>query len=169
MDVFEAIKKRYSSRAYKNEPVDEEILQKVLEAGRLAPSAHNAQDWKFIVVKNQQKKEAIAKACLGQSFIAQAPVVIVGVSLDPQHLMANEVSSGVVNLSIALDHMILEATELGLGTCWIGAFSQKEIKKILEIPQRYKVIALFPLGWPADRPKEKSRKPLKEIVSYDRF
>ena len=169
MKVFEAIKTRRSVRSYKAEPVPEEKLKKVLEAARLAPSAHNAQEWKFVVVRDVKKRKELAEAALGQSFIAQAPVIIVAVGLDPEHIMSSEVPAYAVDLAIAVDHMTLAAVEEGLGTCWIGAFDQDGVKEVLEIPERYKVVALLPLGFPADKPGPKSRKNIKEIVCYENF
>jgi len=168
MDVFEAIKNRRSVRSYKAEPVPEGKLRKVLEAGRLAPSAHNAQDWKFIVVREAEKRKKLAKAA-GQNFIAKASVVIAAVGLDPEHFLPSENPAYAINLAIALDHMALMATAEGLGTCWIGAFSQVEVKRILNIPEQYKVVALLLLGFAADLPGAKSRKSLKEIISYEKF
>lgn len=169
MNIYEAIEKRRSVRAYQDEPVPEESLKKILEAGRLAPSAHNAQEYKFVVVKDAQKRKQLAKAASDQRFIAEAPVIIGAVSLNPEHLMSSGVPAYGVDLGIALDHMTLAAVEEGLGTCWIGAFSQDEVKKILKIPESYKVVALLPLGVPYDRPGVKSRKSLKELVCYEEF
>ena len=168
MDVFEAIKTRRSVRKYQATPLPEEKLKKVLEAARFAPSAHNAQDWQFIVVKDLAKRKLLAEAA-DQPFIAQAPVVIVAVGMSPQRVLPCGVPNYAVDLAIAVDHMTLAAVELGLGTCWIGAFSQEDVKKILEIPENCKVVALLPLGIPVDSAGTKSRKPLKEIVSYDSF
>ena len=169
MDVHEAIKNRRSVRAYKPDPIPEESLEKVLEAARLAPSAHNDQDWKFIVVKDSEKRKQLAEAARSQSFIAEAPVVIVAVALNPERVMSCEVPAYAINLTIAIDHMTLQACEQGLGTCWIGAFSQEQVKKILNIPDQYKVVALLPLGFPADSPKPKTRKGLEEIICYENF
>ena len=168
MDVYQAIKTRYSCRSYKVEPVPEEKLNKVLEAARLAPSAHNEQEWKFIVIKDAKKREQLAEAA-GQSFIAEAPVIIVAVATDPEHVLSSGVPAYAVDLAIAVEHMALQATEEGLGTCWIGAFSQEEVKGVLGIPEEYKVVALLPLGFPADKPKPKSRKNIKEIICYENF
>lgn len=169
MEVAEAIKRRRSVRAYKPDPVPEESLKRVLGAARLAPSAHNAQDRKFVVVKDAQKRKQLAEAANSQSFIGEAPVIIVAVALKPEYIMSCEVSAYVVDLAIAVDHMTLAAVEEGLGTCWIGAFSQKEVKRILKIPEKYKVVTLIPLGFPADTPKAKERKSLEEIVCYESF
>jgi len=169
MDVLKAIKNRYSCRAYKAEPVPEEKLKKVLEAARLAPSPHNEQAWKFVVVRDAEKRKKLAEAAMGQEFVGEAPVVIVAVALEPEEVMSTGVPNYAVGLAIAVDHMTLAAVEEGLGTCWIGAFSQNEVKEILKIPERYKIVVLLPLGFPADKPKPKSRKNLEEIVCDENF
>lgn len=169
MGVFEIIKTRRSVRSYKSEPLPEEKLKKILEAARLAPSAHNAQPWKFIVVKDAEKRKKLAEAALNQDFVAEAPVVIAAVGLEPDHVMSSGVPAFAVDLAIAIDHMTLTATEEGLGTCWVGAFSQEKVKKILEIPEEYKVVILLPLGFPADTPGIKSRKNIEDIVCYEKF
>lgn len=169
MNIHEAIKKRRSVRSYKPEPVPEESLKKILEAARLAPSAHNSQAWKFVVVRNAQKRKELAEAALSQSFIAEAPVVIVAVALNPADIMSSGVPTYAVDLAIAVEHIALAATEEGLGTCWIGAFSQNEVKKLLKIPEKYKVVALIPLGFSAERPGPQMRKDIEEIVCYDNF
>lgn len=169
MDVYEAIKTRRSVRAYQDKPVPEDVLNRLLEAVRLAPSAGNRQDWKFIIVKDKETIQAIARAANNQQFIAQAPVVIVAVSLNPDRIMSCEVPAYAVDLAIAIDHLTLAATVEGLGTCWIGAFSQGEMKKILNVPDKYKIVTLTPLGYPADSPRPKVRKSLEEIVCYEKF
>lgn len=169
MDIHQIIKNRYSVRAYKPDPVPEKSLEKVLQAGRLAPSGKNMQPWKFIVVQDENKRKELAEASRQQYFIAQAPVVIVAVALDPEHIMSCDVPAYAVNLAIAVDHMTLAAVEQGLGTCWIGAFDQNQVRKVLNIPDKYKVVTLFPLGFPAGQPGSKIRKDLKEIVCYNKF
>jgi nitroreductase len=169
MNVHQAIKTRRSVRNYKPDSVPEEKLKKVLEAGRLAPSAHNEQEWKFMVVKNAEKRKKLAKAALNQEFVGEAPVVIAAVALEPEEVMSSGVPNYAVDLAIAIDHMTLAAVEEGLGTCWVGAFSQEEVKKVLGIPERCKVVVLLPLGFPADKPKPKSRKKLEEIICYENY
>ena len=169
MTVENAIKNRYSARSYLNKPVEEEKLNKILVAARLAPSAANRQNWKFIVVKNKKTRELLAEAAADQSYVKEAPVVIAGISIDPDYIMRCGVQEAPVDLAIAIDHMSLQATELGLGTCWIGAFNQDKVKKILKVPKQYKVIDMLLIGYAADRPTFKSRKSLKEIVSYETF
>ena len=168
MDVHQAIKIRRSVRDYKAESLPEEKLKKVLEAARLAPSAHNEQEWKFVVVRDAEKRNQLSEAA-GQSFLAEAPAIIVVVATDPEHVLSSGVPAYAVDLAIAVEHMALQATEEGLGTCWIGAFSQEEVKGVLGIPEEYKVVTLLPLGFPADKPKPKSRKNIKEIICYENF
>ena len=169
MDVSEAINKRRSVRDYSETAVPKDKLEKVLEAARLAPSAHNAQDWKFIVVSDPKTRLALVEAAGGQVFIAKAPIIIAAVALDPDYQMSCGVPSYAVNLAIAVEHMTLQAVEEGLGTCWIGAFDQEQVKAILGVPKQYKVVALLPLGYPADSEKEKVRKKIDEIVCYEKF
>lgn len=162
MDVHQAIKTRRGVRSYKPDPVPEESLKRILEAARLAPSGHNAQAWKFVVVKDEERKKKLVEAAAGQSFIGEAPVVIAAVSLDPEHIMGCEVPAYAVDLAIAVDHITLAAVEEGLGTCWIGAFSQSKVKQILNIPKEYKVVVLLPLGFAKDEPEPKTRKTLRQ-------
>ncbi len=168
MDVHQAIKIRRSVRNYKAEPVPEEKLKKVLEAARLAPSAHNEQEWKFVVVKNSQKRKQIAEAA-GQSFIAEAPLIITAVGLEPEEVLSSGIPNYAVDLAIAIDHMTLAAVEEGLGTCWIGAFSQEKVKEALKIPEKCKTVVLLTLGFPTDKPGLKSRKNLEEIICYENY
>lgn len=169
MEVKDAIRERRSVRAYQSRAVPDDKLMNVLEAARLAPSAGNRQAWKFVVVKDAAKRKAIARAAASQYFVGEAPVVIAAVALQPDRIMSCGVPSYAVDLAIAVDHMTLVAVDEGLGTCWIGAFSQQEVRQILNIPEQYKVVALLPLGFPADSPGPKLRKSLEEIVSYDTF
>lgn len=169
MELMEIIEKRRSVRAYKTQEISDEKLSKVLEAARLAPSASNRQPWKFIVVRDPAKRGELAKASRGQSFVGEAPIVIAGVALEPERVMSCGVPAYAVDLAIALEHIALAAQDEGLGTCWIGAFSQEEVKKILGVPDQYKVVALMPIGYPEDAPGPKTRKPLDDIVCYERF
>lgn len=171
MDVKEAILKRKSVRSYKDEEVSREILEEIMESVRMAPSASNRQDWKFVLVDNPGLKEKLYGAANEQSFVRDAPVVVAGVATDPDELMSCGVNPGTVDLAIALDHLTLRAAEEGLGTCWIGAFNQERTREILEIPDDCKVIALMPLGYPTSEPGpgNKRRKELDEIINYNSF
>jgi nitroreductase len=146
-------------------------LNRVLEAGRIAPSAKNIQPWHFIVIQNPEIKEMVAEACRGQRFMAEAPVIICGCALEDiaWGRMGGYMSSFAVDLAIAMEHMILAAANEGLGTCWIGAFVEKDVKKILGIPDNVRVVALTPVGYPAEVPRDRGRKLMKDIVSYDKY
>ncbi len=171
MDLYQVIKTRRSIRTYKTDPVPDDILIRILEAGRLAPSAKNIQPWKFIVIKDEKIRQELVPACRNQTFIGQAPIVICVVALEKIAWgnMGGYWSSYPVDLAIALEHIILAATAEGLGTCWIGAYQEEEVKRILQVPQDVKVIALTPLGYPAQQIEPRPRKPLSEIVSFDKF
>jgi len=167
MDVAKAIRDRRSVRSYENKDIPQEVLIKVLEAARLAPSANNRQPWKFVVVREAAKRKALAKAAKEQQFVAEAPVVIAAVALEPERTMTCGVPTYAVDLAIAVDHMTLAAVQQGLGSCWIGAFYQEDVRKLLEIPDECKVAALLTLGYPRDQARFKNRKPLDEIVCYE--
>ena len=167
--ALEAIKKRQSVRSYQDKEIPEEILQQILEAGRLAPSACNNQPWKFIVVKDKKLKEKLITACKNQNFVGEASVVIVGCAINPSYKMGNGEYSYTIDLAIALEHMSLEAASLGLGTCWIGAFYQDQVKEILGVPEDVRVVALMPVGYPKELGSKTGRKPLSEIVCYNKY
>ena len=169
MELREAIRKRQSIRDYEDKPVPEEKLINVLEAARLAPSATNRQPWKFVVVKDRKRRQELARAADGQTFVGEAPVVIVAVATNVEHIMPCGVPSYAVDLAIAADHMTLAAADEGLGTCWIGAFSQQRVREILGIPEKYRVVTLLPLGFPKREKEIKVRKALDEIVCYETF
>lgn len=169
MNVYEAIRARRSVRRYKPDPVSEEALGRILEAVRQAPSGNNRQPWKFVVVRDPQTRRELSAAARNQRFVAEAPVVIAAVGQDPERIMACGVPGDPVNLAIALDHLALAAVEEGLGTCWIGAFLQDPVRRILGVPDDRTVIELMTLGHPDDEPREKIRKPLDEIVCYERY
>ena len=169
MDVLEAIKKRISVRAYQDKPIPEEKLRKILEAARLAPSARNSQDYQLIVVKDENIRRELADGDTSEPFIYTAPVVIVAVALKPEYVMPGGIPAHPVDIAIAIDHITLVAVKEGLGSCWIGGFNQARVKEILAIPDKYQVVVLLSLGYPAENPDRKARKPLRQITSYDRF
>ena len=171
MDVFEAIKKRRSIRSYRTDPIDDKIITRLLEAMRLAPSAKNLQPWKFVVVRDPNIKERLVTACRNQTFIAKAPCIIAACAFEKQSYdkMGSYMSSWAIDVAIALDHLSLAAASLGIGTCWIGAFNEGEVKKVLDIPADVRVVALMPLGYPEYVPPPKPRKSLEEIVCYEKY
>jgi nitroreductase len=168
VNVFDAIKKRRSVRSYLEKPVEEEKLNAILEAGRLAPSANNLQEWRFIVVTDRKVRSNIAQAANGQVFVGQAPVVIVACAVTDGHVMSCGQLCYPIDVAIALDHISLAAVALGLGTCWIGAFNEKKVKQILGIPKEVKVVELMSVGYPtSEGGEDKNRLPFKKIVKHD--
>ena len=169
MDFLELAKRRCSVRSYQPRPIEQDRLGRILEAVRQAPSGSNRQPWKFVVVQNAEVRRQLVPACFNQQFIAQAPVVVAGVGLMPERVMRCDIPGDPVDLAIALEHLALAATAEGLGTCWIGAFYQDQVRKVLGIPDSAKVVAVMTLGYPADSQSPKGRKPISEIVCYDRW
>lgn len=169
MDVFEAISKRRSIRKYKDTEVEDEKLQDILEVARIAPSAANRQEWKFIVVKDAETRQKLVEAANGQTFVAEAPVTIAACSTESERVMPCGQYAYTVDLSIAVSFMILEATELGLGTCWLGAYDEEKVRNILNIPERIRVPAMFTLGYADESPHQRPRKHLDEIVSSEKY
>ena len=170
MNVFEAIRKRRSVRGFLDKSIEDEKLSAVLEAGRLAPSAKNRQEWRFVVVKNREVRREVAEAANGQNFVGEAPVVIVACGVTDGYVMSCGQPSYPIDVAIALDHISLAAIELGLGTCWIGAFNEKEVKEILGISKETRVVALMPIGYPSDSSAVKKRRlSLNDIVKYEHW
>jgi nitroreductase len=168
MDVFEAIKGRRSIRSYKPTEVEEEKLRKVLEAARLAPSASNRQEWKFIVVKDARTRAKITAATYGQRWVGEAPIIIVACATEGKSVMTCGQPTHTVDLSIACSFLILQAYELGLGTCWLGTYDEQEIKRLLGIPDRLRIVTVTPLGYPNEDPPPRPRKSFEQIVSFEK-
>jgi nitroreductase len=169
MTVMEAIQKRRSIRKYRDQPIEEEKMLRVLEAARLSPSAGNQQNWKFIVVRDADKRAELMDAARQQLFVGQAPAIIVACGTEPTGIMACGQPRYTVDLSIAVAYMILEAAEIGLGTCWLGRFDENKVKATLGIPDDVRVVSMFPLGYPEESPPPRSRKKLEEVVCYDQY
>jgi nitroreductase len=169
MELKEVIEKRESIRDYEDKPIPQDKLLRVLEAARLAPSGSNRQPWKFVVVKDRKTRQKLAQAAEGQTFVGKASVVIAAVATIPELVMICGVPEYAVDLAIAVDHLTLAAVNEGLGTCWIGAFSQEKVCDILKIPKSCRTVALLPLGFPKQPGRPKVRKSLDEIVCYETF
>lgn len=168
MEFYDVIRTRRSIRSYRADPVSEESLSRVLEAARMAPSGSNRQPWRFYVVKDPEKRRRVAQACGGQTWIGQAPTVIVATGWRVPFSRGGYMGdmSFIIDVGIAFTHLILAARAEGLGTCWIGDFQNTEVKKVLGLPDNEDVVAVTPLGYP-DRgsfTEKTSRKPLEEIV-----
>lgn len=178
MSVKEIIAQRRSIRRYLDRPVDREIIMECLEAARLAPSADNVQPWRFLVIDDPGLKERFAREVFSgiysvSKFAAKAPVLILILSrLD---IIAHRIGKQIQNVhfylidsGIAGEHIVLQAEELGLGTCWIGWFNSRKARKVLNIPKKYKVVSLLSLGYYDTRPqKEKKRKSLEDIAWFN--
>jgi len=169
MDVSMAIRKRRSIRSYQDREIDEATLNQVIEAARLAPSANNRQEWKFIVVREKVVRQRLAEAANRQTFIAQAPVIIVACATESQSVMMCGQPRYTVDVSIAVAFMLLQAAGLGLGTCWIGAFDEAAVKNILRVPDNIRVVAITPLGYPTGEYPPKPRKELNQITSLETY
>ncbi len=169
MDVCKAIQSRRSIRAYDSREVEEEKLLRVLDAGRLSPSASNRQERRFIVIRDAGTRKLLSEAARNQKFVAEAPVVIAACSVESGYIMFCGQPAYTVDTAIAVDHMTLAAVEEGLGTCWIGAFDEKKVKEILNIPDHVRVVALLPLGYPSSVPPPAPRKSLDEIVMLEKW
>jgi len=168
MDLYKAIYQRKSVRSYLDKDVPEPILTKILEAARMAPSASNRQEWRFVVVRDPKQREQLADAAYGQQFVAQAPVVIVCCAETTEHVMSCQQLCYPIDVAISVDHITLCATAEGLGCCWIGAFDPQRVQHILDILPEIKVVTLLPLGYPQDPSQvSKNRLPLEKIVLYE--
>jgi nitroreductase len=168
MDVAQAIRNRYSCRSYHDKPLEQDKLRAVLEAARLAPSAKNLQDWRFVVVTDKQTKKKVVAAANNQTFLETASVIIVACTVS-DHVMRCGQAVGPIDVAIALEHMCLEATELGLATCWIGSFYPDKVKQILDIPDNVMIVELLALGYPADTARQSRREAIDQIVSFEKW
>ena len=170
MEFTKVISDRKSIRKYDTaKPVPEDVLNRVLDAGRLAPSACNIQPSHFIVIKDPAVKEKLKEAYPREWFWT-APVIIVGcVDVKSAYKRKDGKDFSEVDITIAIDHLILAAENEGLGTCWIGAFDNAKSREILNVPEHVNIVAMTPIGYPAESPSARTRKRLGEIVHKDRW
>ncbi len=175
--VLTAIQQHYSVRSFKDTPVHRDAIRAIAEAARLAPSACNAQPWRFVAVTEPSLLNQIVDRGLGgvvpNRWAASAPVILIGCAvLNLLTHRLGEALKGVnyhqIDLGIALEHMVLRATEMGLGTCWIGWFKEKSIKKVLRLPKDWKIVSLLALGYPKEEASARSaRRSLDEILFFN--
>ena len=169
MSVYETIRDRGSIRRYKAQPIPEKELETILDAARLAQSAANRQPWQFVVVTDEATKKALVSAAGQQSFVRDAAATIVCI-VDPEACANVGPFSGfLIDAAIAIENMVLTAWDQGIGSCWIGAYNERETKQLLGIPDHLRVVSLLTLGYPDEEPGPKKRKSLDEIVHYDRY
>jgi len=169
MDFDKLINKRYSCRQYSTDPIDEGEFLKVLEAARLAPTAANRQPFQIIVIKTENNQDNLQQI-YDRDWFVQAPIVLC-ICSNPQEGWVrskyDDCSYASVDAAIVVDHITLQAADLGLGTCWIGAFNPQEARNFLNLPDHIEPIAFTPLGHPLDKPGKKTRKPLSDLIRYD--
>jgi nitroreductase len=164
---LELIRTRYSVRSYESAPVEKEVLERVFDAFVLAPTAANRQPLGLVVIETEGREEELRRIYNRDWFASQPPVVVcVCADMDACWVRGDGRPYGDVDATIAMDHLILAATEEGLGTCWIGAFDPQAAREILNLPEHVEPIALTPLGYPADEPGRKVRKDLEEILHH---
>lgn len=166
MEFMEIIKKRYSVRAYKSTPVEEEKLEKVLEAAVLAPTAANRQAFRLIVLRTAGR-ETDLRRIYARDWFVQAPIVVCACAVRGESWVRKDGKNYAdIDTTIAFDHLILAAHDLGLGTCWIAAFDPDAAREILELSVELEPLAFTPLGYPADQWRPKKRRPVSALVEY---
>ncbi|HLB27615.1 MAG TPA: nitroreductase family protein [Dehalococcoidales bacterium] len=168
MKFLELAKKRYSIRDYQNKPVEEEKLKEILEAARLAPTGANRQAFQLIVVHTAGKKEEELRAIYKADWFLKAPIFICACATETDGQPYREAGAH-LNVAIAVDHLVMAATDLGLGTCWIGAYDRDAIRKILGIPENVHPVILVAVGYAEGEPRPKTRKPIEELMRYEHW
>ena len=168
MTVLEAIRKRYSCRAYQDRPVEPEKLAQLFEAARLAPSARNIQDWRFVAVTDKAARRQLAATTNRPEVFDKAGVIIAACS-NSDYVMRCGQAIGPIDVAIALEHIALQAADSGLATCWIGSFDTEKVRAVLDIPAGIAVIELMALGYPADQPAQPKREPVEKILCYEKW
>jgi nitroreductase len=171
MSFLDLAEKRCSIRGFKPDPIPKELLDQILRAGQLAPTAKNLQPFHFIVVQKRAVLDELAKA-YPAPFFAEAPLVI-AVCVEPEKGWTRIHTDGKnyceVDAAIATDHMALAVEDLGLGACWVVAFDPAMVRETLQLPQNIQPLALLPIGFPNAAPRVKQRKPLEDLVRYDHW
>ena len=166
--IIKEIAERRSIRDYKEKPVEKEKLARILEAGRLAPTARNQQDWKIIIVTDpREKTRLIDEASPRQAFLKKAPVILAACALNPDYIMRCGHPAYLIDLAIVLEHIALQAVHEGLGTCWIGSFDEEKAKTVLKIPNNIRIVELMSLGYFDRLPDPTSRKPIHELYKWE--
>jgi nitroreductase len=173
MDVSDAIAKRRSVRTYKKQDLPQSTVENLLEAARQAPSAGNVQPWEFVVVSAQKNKMDLSQAAFGQKSLKEASVVIVACAdekrAEESYGVRGKTLYCLQDTAAAIENILLTACSMGLGTCWIGAFKEDEVKKIINAPTHMRLVALIPVGYPNESPDARPRRPVKEILHRETF
>jgi len=169
MSVLDIIRSRGSIRKYLPRPIPKEDLMKILEAARLAQSAANRQPWRFILVTEPSAKKDLVEAARSRIFVGEAAAVIACLANPSESVKVGPFESFLIDLAIAIENMVLTAWDLGVGSCWIGAFDEEKVKKVLGVPADLRVVSLLTLGYLGQKPRPKNRKSLDEIIYYERY
>ncbi len=167
--LLNCIKNRFSVRKFQDRKIEQEKIDILMEAARLAPSASNKQTWRFVVIKDPEKRRQLTRICKGQKFVAEAPITIAICITNLDYVMTCGQTAPIIDGAIAGEHIVLQAAEMGLGTCWIGAFHHDEMAELINLPKDYQVVGLLPVGYPAVEKGSRNLKAIEEIVSYDSF
>jgi len=165
MSLIDVILSRRSIRRYEKKDISEEVLQQILEAGRQAPSAADRQPYRFVIVKDRDILKNLCDSLINR-FVKYAPVAIAGCA-DIKSLLTGKWA--VVDTTIAMQNMVIAAWTLGIGSCWIGACNEEKVKELLKIPDKWKFVALVTLGYPAEQPKPRKKKPFEKMFSFNSF
>ena len=168
MTVLEAITKRYSCRSYQEKPIEKEKLDRIFEAARLAPSARNMQDWRFVVVTDKEVKAKVAEQTNRPQVFSQAGAIIVACS-NSDYVMRCGQAIGPIDVAIALEHISLQATELGLASCWIGSFDAEKVSNILSIPDDITIVELMVIGYASEPGSQPAKEPIEKIFCFDKW
>ena len=169
MGLLPEIKSRVSVRSFTNKPVSEAQLDRIIEAGRLAPSAKNRQSWRFVVIEDRDVRSRIREAAFGQDFVGQAPVIIALCTTNIEYKMPNGQLSYPIDLSMATSFMMLQAVHEGLGTCVVTTFREEEIKSLLTVPYSMRVVMLLAIGHPNGKSEPADRLPVERIASHNHW
>jgi nitroreductase len=168
MTVIEAIKKRFSCRAYLDKPIEKEKLDLIFEAARQAPSAKNLQDWRFVVATDYGIRQRVAECTNHKDAFGRAGAIIAACSVCKEIMKCGQ-QIAPIDVAIALEHIALMATELGLATCWVGSFDASKVRDVLEIPKDVVIIELMALGYPAEGSRQTTRVPVENVMCCDKW
>lgn len=169
MEMLPEIKNRRSIRAYAQEAIDREALTRIVDAGRRAPSAKNRQAWRFVVITAEETRRKLEAACFGQEYVGQAGAILALCTTNVDYKMPNEQYSHPVDIGIASAFMMLQVEHEGLGSCPVTTFSEPDVKAILSIPYKMRVVMLLTIGKPAEQPEITDRFPKDRIVGYEHW
>lgn len=169
MDIIKEIKDRVSVRKFKNQKIDRTVIERILEAGRSAPSAKNRQPWRFIVIDDDKLKAKIEKAAYGQEYVGDAGAVIVACSTNIEYEMPNGQNSYPIDISFAVSFMMIQAEHEGLGSCVVTTYDERELKSILTVPYSMRVVMLLLVGAAEDKYSERDRKSLNQVSAYNHW